>query len=189
MSGRERPRVRQVDDRPVADRDAGRGGRAPPAALADPVGLHVREAEPEPGLDELRQGGDEREVQPGPLRYPPSRGGRVEVAHELRLAGGVTRVRDPDVAAPEPALHDPPGKEAGDKPVLERDRAARPLGDPGARQLRPRIVELGQERLGPSVPRVPLAQERGGRLEVVLGEGAELDAATTRRRSRRSPGP
>jgi hypothetical protein len=152
------------------------------------VGLHVGEAEPQPRVDELRDGRDEREVQPGAVRHPRLRGERIEVAHDLRLAGGVTGMRDPHVAAPEPVVGDPSGEVAGDPPVRDGDGAARSLERPGAFDLAERIDELRQERLGFPVPGVALGQERRGRLDVLLREGAQLDAARTRRRPRRSPG-
>jgi hypothetical protein len=97
----------------------------------------------------------------------------------------VPGVRDPDVAAPEPVLGNAAGEVADDLPLLRRDGAARPVDCPGARDLTERIDELRQERLGFPVPGVALGQERRGRLDVVRREGAQLDAARTRRRPRR----
>jgi hypothetical protein len=100
----------------------------------------------------------------------------------------VLGVGDPDVSAPEAVLGDAPAEVADDLPLLRRDGAARPLERPGALDLAERIDELRQERLGFPVSGVALGQERRGRLDVLLREGAQLDAARTRRRPRRSPG-
>jgi hypothetical protein len=97
-------------------------------------------------------------------------------------------MRDPDMAAPEAVLGDAPGEVADDLPMLRRDGAAGPVERPGAFDRAERIDELRQERLGFPVPSVPLGQERRGRLDVLLREGAQLDAARTRCRPRRSPG-
>jgi hypothetical protein len=112
----------------------------------------------------------------------------VEVAHDLRLAGGVPGVRDPDVAAPESIVHDASGEVADDLPVFCSDGAGRALERQCALDLAAGVRELRQERLGFPVPGLALRQERPGRLDVLRREGAQLDAARTRRRPRRSPG-
>jgi hypothetical protein len=97
-------------------------------------------------------------------------------------------VRDPDVAAPELIVHDACGEVADDLPVLRSDGAGRALERQRALDLAAGVRELRQERLGFPVPGVALCQERRGRLDVLRCEGAQLDAARTRRRPRRSPG-
>jgi hypothetical protein len=112
----------------------------------------------------------------------------VEVAHDLRLAGGVPGVRDPDVAAPESIVHDASGEVADDLPVFCSDGAGRALERQCALDLAAGVRELRQERLGFPVPGLALRQERRGRLDILGREGAQLDAARTRRRPLRSPG-
>ena len=112
---------------------------------------------------------------------------RVEVADDLRLTSRVPGMGDPDVPAPESVVGDASGDVADNLPVPRRDGAARSLERPF--DLSARFDEVRQQRLDAPMPGVPLGQERRGRLDVLRGNGSQLEAATTRRRPRRLPGP
>jgi hypothetical protein len=112
----------------------------------------------------------------------------VEVADDLRISGGVPRVGDPGVAAPEAVLGDAGSQVAGDAPVLHGDDPVAFLAGQGRLDLSTCVRELRQERLGIPVARVALRQERRRRLDVLRGERAQLEA-TPRRRPRPSRAP
>jgi hypothetical protein len=126
------------------------------------------------------------------LRDPLARDARVEVPGDLGLARGVGAVGDPDVPTEVLALAERADQEPGDLAVLEGDDAGRTLGRPGALDLRPRVRELGQERLHLAVAGVPRREQLGRALDVLLPERRDLHAhgtASSPGKIRSSPGP
>src|SRR5262249_25626983 len=69
--------------------------------LAKAVCLLLTEAEPEPGVDELRVGRGNQDIVSPSAGFNPARSRRaVEVAHELGLARSMAGDLDPDVRPP-----------------------------------------------------------------------------------------
>ncbi len=119
----------------------------------------------------------ERVVPRAPLLDPAGGGMRVQVADELRLAHRMPGELDPRVRAP--ALVQPRREQVA---VLRED-ARRAVLLPQRTHLCPVVDLAGEQRLGLSVPPVPLLEQRCGRLDVLLGERDDLHASTSRSRS------
>ncbi len=126
------------------------------------------------------------------LADPVARDAGVEIPGDLGLARGVRTVGDPDVPTEVLVLAQGAEQEAGDGSTLEGDDAGRALGRPGALDLRPRVRELGQERLHLPVAGVSRREQLGRALDVLLPERRDLHAhgaASSPGRIRSSPGP
>ena len=108
------------------------------------------------------------------LLDPAVGGNCIEIACVLRLARGVARDVRPDersdrVVAPSP--HEIPD----DVAVFQRDRPACALGVPLGLDLSAEVVDRGQQRLDQPVRRVALGEQRCCAVQVLVGEGANLD--------------
>jgi hypothetical protein len=111
------------------------------------VGLHVREREPEPRLDQVGDGRDEGDVQLSAGRDPALGRGTVEVADDLGLSGRVAGEPNPDMAAPPFVLTQASDQVADDLAITDGDRAARAFLLPGARDSRARVLDRRQQAL------------------------------------------
>jgi hypothetical protein len=134
----------------------------------------VPERDPEPGLGQLGERRDERQVEEG-TALDPGRGGRaVEVPDRLGLPGGVAREPDPGVAVPPLVLGDASDQVADELAVADGGRSARRLLSPGAGDRRRGVLERGEQRLRGAVALVTLGQQPGRGLDVGVLESPDL---------------
>ena len=68
-----------------------------------------------------------------------------------------------------------------DKAVPERDSSGGPIAGPQGLDLGAKVDLLAQQRLHRAVPDVALLKEPRGRLDVLVGEGLNVESAHRRR--------
>ena len=140
----------------------------------------LTEAQPVPGLEELAVAGRHEHVVVAAALVQPALGrDGIEIPHDLRLLHGVAGELDPDVRTAPVCVVVGSADEIADEPAtLERGRPAGGFLPPNGLDLRPRCGRVfetrGQQRLRRPVPPMAPREEVTGRLEVLVGERAQL---------------
>jgi len=145
------------------------------------VCLLLPEAEPEPGVDELRLRRQERVVALVALLDPAGGGMSVEIARVLRVLDGVPGQLDPDVRAPDLRRLRSSDHVADKTALAKRSRAAHALVAAEMLERRKRLAGVLEARIEQRFddPVAGMAgREQPGRvLQVLVGKGHELKPA------------
>lgn len=167
--------LREVVGRPGTDLHACVDGRLP-ARLPHAVGELEAEADAEPRVDEpgvVRRHDDGEAILT--LLVPAVGRGREEVAGKLGLRGGVAGdVGEDPRAAAVVARRLGTDEVARRGTVAQGYDAARALTRALALDLRAEVVDVAQQRLRRAVPSVRIAEQRRGRVEVLIAEREDL---------------
>ncbi len=112
---------------------------------------------------------------------PAIGGDGIEVARMVGVARGMAGDMRPDVR-PDRVVATPSHEIPDDLGVAQRDRPARSFGVPLGQDLSTEVVDRRQQWLDQAVRRMALRQQQGSAVEVLFGEGENLDASHDPRR-------